>query len=370
MENTNQNTLKKLHSFNPTPPIEEASMPPASWYTDADIQKLERANIFQKSWWPIIKIDDFCQKNMYLTGHTNETPWLLIRNHQGELKAFFNVCRHKGREVTTGKGDCSSCELTCGYHGWKFHIDGQLKSAPKMGGIKNFNREEMGLVPMNVQEWGHWIFINPSKEKKNIECELEILDKQLSLRNWTKLQFHSQKSWTINCNWKVYIDNYLDGGYHIPLMHPSLDAQLDMESYKTVCFKSYSIQTSGPTKKNSQDLSYNPQERIGDGSIYAWIFPNFMVNLYGNCMDTNYVIPISEHQCQVFYEFYFTQEEEEEFIQNSIKQADITQVEDIEICESVQLGLNSGAYQPGRYAPLIEQGEYHFHQLLSEYYLK
>jgi choline monooxygenase len=195
------------------------------------------------------------------------------------------------------------------------------------------------------------------------------LDQQLKNRNWEKLQYHSNKYWTINCNWKAYIDNYLDGGYHIPHMHPTLNAQLKMDGYQTDCFPKYSVQTSPGTDATDIGTGYDPSARIGAGSIYAWIYPSFMINLYGNCMDINYVIPVNENQCRVYYEFYFHTlegEEQKSFIEESIKQSDITQIEDIEICESVQKGLQSGAYIAGRYAPRLEKGEHHFHQLLSQ----
>ena len=97
-----------------------------------------------------------------------------------------------------------------------------------------------------------------------------------------------------------------------------------------------------------------------------------MINLYGDCMDTNYITPVDENTCMVRYDFYYgniPEKSAEEFIETSMKQSDVTQIEDIEICESVQLGLKSGVYRRGRYAPSLEIGEYHFHQLLHQYYM-
>ena len=115
-------------------------------------------------------------------------------------------------------------------------------------------------------------------------------------------------------------------------------------------------------------LDFDAAARIGDGALYAWIYPNFMLNRYGPCLDSNLVIPLGPDRCRVDYEFYFVEGDgdiDQDFIETSMAQSDVTQREDIEICESVQRGLRSRAYDRGRYAPRVETGEYHFHQLLA-----
>jgi len=364
----------QIRVFDPTLKIEHASMPPASWYTEKSFLQLEYKNIFRNSWQPVARSSQLTEANSYITGVTAKVPWVITLDENKKIRAFYNVCSHKGREIVRGCGKAKNCELVCGYHAWKFKLDGALKSAPQMGGIKNFNTDEMGMLPIAVEQWGNWIFINGSNNPPPLAASLGELTSMLDDRKWMNLKFHSTKEWIINCNWKVYIDNYLDGGYHIPFMHPSLDAQLNMDSYKTVLFDKYNIQTSGATNlESNKDLNFNPQQRIGDGSIYAWTFPNFMLNLYGDCLDTNYVLPIDENTCVVRYEFYYADiegPEAKEFIATSIEQSDVTQIEDIEICESVQLGLNSGVYRRGRYAPRLEIGEHQFHQLLHHFYLQ
>jgi len=365
------NFVKEINKFNPSLKIEDASMPPASWYTEKEFFNHEVKNIFNKTWQPVAHLSQLSSANSYLTGVSCNIPWLITRDEENKIRGFYNVCRHKGREIVRGSGNARKNDLTCGYHAWKYCFDGQLKSAPQMGGINNFYKDQMGLLPLAVEEWGNWIFINGKNDSLPLSETLGNLTMMLEQRNWSKLQYHSTKEWTINCNWKVYIDNYLDGGYHIPFMHPSLDAQLDMHTYKTVLYENYNIQTSGATSSVKNNLSYDPNQRIGDGSIYAWIFPNFMLNLYGNCLDTNLVLPIDENTCKVKYEFYYHEidnKEAEDFISTSIKQSDVTQVEDIEICESVQRGLNSGIYRSGRYSPKCEIGEYQFHQFLHKIY--
>jgi choline monooxygenase len=229
-----------------------------------------------------------------------------------------------------------------------------------MAGIQNFEREDMSLVALRAEVWGPWVFVNADPDARPLSEQLGELTARLDRGGWDKLHFVDRRTWTLACNWKVYVDNYLDGGYHIPHMHPSLDAQLDMSSYRTDVFERFSIQTSGSAGGS--------HERIGEQAIYAWIYPNFMLNRYGPCLDTNYVMPLGHDRCQVLYEFYFLETEGEparRFIEQSIEQAGVTQREDIAICESVQIGLGSSSYDRGRYAPRVETGEHHFHCLLA-----
>ena len=151
-------------------------------------------------------------------------------------------------------------------------------------------------------------------------------------------------------------------------MHPTLDAQIDMRSYRTELFERYSVQTANARGDDDARIDYAASERIGSGALYAWVYPNVMLNRYGPCLDLNHVVPLDAGSCRVDYEFYFDAElgdDAEAFVRGSIEQSDVTQAEDIAICESVQRGLRSGSYDRGRYAPRVEQGEHHFHGLLA-----
>lgn len=357
--------LDEVRRFDPDVPIEEAWTPPASWYTASEFYEIECEVVFGKTWQPVARVDQIENPGDYLTGCLAGEPWVVLRDDDGKVRAYHNTCRHKGREVVQGEGNAG--ELVCGYHAWSYRLDGRLKSAPQMAGIKNFEREDMSLVPMQAEVWGPWVFINGAPEAPSLIGQLGELNDRLEKSGWEDLRFFDRKTWTIECNWKVYADNYLDGGYHIPHMHPSLDAQLDMDGYRTELFETYSIQ-SAPARGSADDRTrVDATERIGSGAIYAWLYPNFTLNRYGPCLDSNYIIPQGPNRCTVVYDFFFQGVEGEDsrkFIEESIAQSDITQQEDIAICKSVQVGLGSRSYDRGRYAPNLETGEHHFHGLL------
>lgn len=357
-----------LEEFDVDVPIERAWTPPSGWYTDPEIWKLERDTVFRDSWQPVARLDDLREVGAYASGCFAGEPWVVTRARDGELRAFYNTCRHKGREVVTGSGRAD--DLVCDYHAWRYALDGRLRKAPRMANVQGFERDEMSLVPLRAEAWGHWLWICRG-EGTGLRERVSALADELDQGDWTQLRFAARRSWTLECNWKVVVDNYLDGGYHIPHMHPTLDAQIDMSRYRTETFERYSIQTCPPHVGPDERIDYEAAGRIGTRALYTWIHPNFMLNRYGPCLDTNHVIPLGPDRCRVDYEFYFEDTESDDakrFIERSIAQSDVTQREDTAICESVQRGLHSESYERGRYAPSVEQGEHHFHRLLAADY--
>lgn len=363
-----ETTRRELDRFDLDAPIERAHTPPASWYVAPEFARLERDAVFGRTWQPVARLDQLGEPGSYVSGCLADRPWVVTRDLAGELRGFHNVCRHKGREVVRGEGQAE--QLVCGYHAWTYELSGRLRKAPQLAGILEFDREAMSLIPLRVEAWGPWVFVNADLEATPLLPRLGELDARLRASAWHELRYVQRTEWTLACNWKVYVDNYLDGGYHVPHMHPTLDAQLDMANYRTEVFGEFSIQSCPSAREANAgvELSIAADQRIGPQAIYAWLFPNFMINRYGPCLDSNHVIPLGPDRCKVVYEFYFREPEApgaREFIERSVEQSAVTQREDIEICESVQRGLGSGAYDRGRYAPRVEQGEHHFHGLLA-----
>lgn len=346
--------------------IAAAWTPPSSWYTDPDFWALDQTAVFARSWQPVARVAELDAPGAFKSGVFAGEPWVIVRQSDGSLRAFANVCRHKAAIVAQGSGRCD--HLVCPYHGWKYDLDGRLRSAPRMAGIQNFDRADMSLRPLPVEAWGPWIFISFRADAPPLAQGLGPLTARLNATDWAALDYRTGASWTIECNWKVYIDNYLDGGYHIPHMHPTLDAQLKMDDYITELFPRYSVQSSPANSGEDQRIGFDASQRIGSGAVYAWLYPNFMINRYGPVLDTNWVIPLGPDRCQVHYEFFFDASVNEAFIAESVEQSAVTQREDITISEWVQAGLRSAHYDRGRYAPGVEIGELHFHGLLKADY--
>ncbi len=339
-------------------------MPPSQWYTSAAIEELERTAVWPRCWQPVVRRSQVAEPGTHASGCFAGELWVVTRDAEGALRAFHNTCRHKGREVVTGHGKAEA--LVCGYHGWRYGLDGRLQHAPRMTGVRGFDRAATRLPAMACAEWGAWVWVCADPDAPPPHEALGPAGEALEQRGFEALRYVDTVEWEIGCNWKVYVDNYLDGGYHIPHMHPSLAAQIEMAAYATQVFDRSSLQTAPATADRAGgELAYDPAARIGAGALYAWLYPNFMLNRYGPCLDTNLVVPLGPDRCRVVYEFYFEGEPSPEFVAQSLEQAAVTQREDIEICESVQRGLRSRGYDRGRYAPAVEVGEHHFHLLLA-----
>ena len=287
-----------------------------------------------------------------------------MRGAAGRLRAFFNVCRHHAAAVATAA--CGHAQsFRCPYHGWNYGLDGNLKGMPEFAGVSNFDRSVNGLVPVAVDTWENFVFVNLAANPAPLRHYLNDLVDRVTPLGLDKLQFHSRRAYTLKCNWKVYVDNYLDGGYHVPHLHKGLNSVLDYTHYTIENGERYCLQSS-PMVVSSEDAQVSAT-RHGDRAWYFWIYPNFMINLYEGVMDTNLVLPVSPDQCSVLFDFYFADvsQEQDEHNSASIATSDKVQEEDAAICESVQKGLASRACGSGRLSVRREAGEHLFHRLLA-----
>jgi choline monooxygenase len=356
---------REIERFDPALPMDRAATPPKSWYVEPAMLERERERVFKRHWQYAGPLDLVRSPGSHLRVDFMGESWLVVRDRDGALRAFHNVCRHHAAELVAGAG-CGD-EIVCPYHGWTYALDGALKRAPQMGAMKEFARESFGLVPLPIEVWGPLVFVHPGRPEWTLAEELAGLERRLAeFGAMAPLRWVTRRSYPMQCNWKVFVDNYLDGGYHVPHLHHGLASQLDVGSYRTECFGRHSIQTCGPNP-NATFRGADFRERIGAGAIYAWLHPNFMLNRYGPILDVNWVRPIAHDRCSVEFDYWFSETEGEkarEFIEASLLASDAVQREDVAISESVQRGLASPAYDTGRYAR-IETSMHQFHKLLS-----
>lgn len=357
------NLEQEIRRFDPVIGAESATTPPATWYTRPEFHELDRHALLNR-WQPVGHVSFLDGANNFFSGDFAGEPYVVVRDEKGELRAFYNVCRHHATCIMGEKGHAK--EMVCPYHGWTYGLDGGLKRAPHMGAQKNFSREKMGLRPIPIKTWGPLIFLCFSATPPPFPPEWEPLLAKLQATGLGNLQFAARKSYEIRCNWKVYVDNYLDGGYHVGQLHKGLAGQLDLDAYRIENFSTYTIQSCKGADESKAPVAGDTRERIGDEAIYAWMHPNFMINRYGSMMDTNWVIPLSHDRTLTVFDYYFmdTSEAAQPFITSSLTASDVVQQEDIAICEAVQKGLGSVAYDVGRYSSKLETGAYLFHQLL------
>ena len=345
---------REITAFDPNIPIERASTPPASWYTEPAFHALEQRTVFRRTWQAAARLDALAETGQYVAGRTAGLSYVVSRGDDGVLRAFANSCRHKATEVCTGEG--SLPHFTCPYHGWTYRLDGSLRTAPRIAGIEDLDRDQMALPALGLDTFGPFAMIHPSPSAPPLSRELKDLGDRLQ---WTSLRWHSRRVYEVECNWKAYVDNYLDGGYHIAHMHPGLAEQLDLDSYRTEIYATHSIQTCEPSARERE-------RRIAGGALYVWVYPNLMLNRYGPCLDTNLVLPVAADRCRVLFDFWFDPERvTPEWASSSADDSERTQREDMDISTRVQRGMEMGLFSRGRYAPRVEVGIHHFHRLLA-----
>jgi choline monooxygenase len=345
-------------------PLSQASTIPAAWYTDARIAELERLNVFGKTWQMVARTDQLESPGQFISTSVAGEPIVVVRGNDGVLRAFYNVCSHHAAAVVTQACGRASL-LHCPYHGWNYGLDGSLKGTPEFEGVENFDREQNGLVAIRVETWECFVFINLDDDAAPLADFLGRLAPRIAPLGISKLHYFDSRTYNIRCNWKVFVDNYLDGGYHVPHLHKGLNSVLDYKQYTIENEDRYCLQSS-PMVSSSEDAATGAA-RKGDRAWYFWQHPNLMINCYAGYMDTNLVIPVDVDHCRVIFDFYFADigDASREYNEQSVNVGNRVQEEDLGICEDVQRGLNSRAYRAGRLSVRREAGEQLFHRLLA-----
>ncbi|HEY8186415.1 MAG TPA: aromatic ring-hydroxylating dioxygenase subunit alpha [Pyrinomonadaceae bacterium] len=352
-----------IDSYNPTAALAQASTIPAPWYTDERVFDLEMQTVFARSWQMVCRLDQVSKPGQYVTSELAGEPIVMVRGDDNLLRAFFNVCRHHAAAVMT-KPEGTASQLRCPYHGWTYSLAGELKGTPDFAGVCDFDRSANSLVPVEMDVWEQWVFVR-IEGNDTLESFLGVnLIEQTRPLELAGLHWMERRHYAFDCNWKVFVDNYLDGGYHVPHLHKGLDSVLDYSKYMIENGEHFCLQWSPIVNEGAEEQT--GAVRKGDRALYYWIYPNFMINWYQGAMDTNLVIPRGVDKTEVIFDFYFPDVSAAACESNrlSIEVGQRIQDEDVAICKSVQRGLTSRAYNAGRLSVRREAGEHLFHRLL------
>ena len=354
-----------IAAYSASSPLAEACTIPSSWYVDPQVEELEREAVFGRNWQAVGRASQAAEPGQFFTADVAGERIVIVRSADRQLRAFYNVCRHHAAAVVT-EAEGHAANFRCPYHGWTYGTDGTLKGTPDFDGVCNFDRSKNGLVPVRVGTWEKFVFVNLDAQAGSLEDFLGGLMKRVAPLRLASLHFFERRSYELNCNWKVYVDNFLDGGYHVPYLHKGLNSVLDYANYTIENEDRFCLQSS-PVETSSANADVDAAAtRQGNRAFYFWQYPNFMLNWYEGYLDTNLVLPLSIDRCRVIFDFYFagTGDAAKEYNQQSVAVSHRVQEEDVGICEAVQRGLHSRAYVAGRLSVRREAGEHLFHRLL------
>ena len=320
------------------------------WYTDDKFLKKEINQIFLKSWLLIGSEAQISNPGDCLFQSIVDQPIVCVRQEDNSIKTFFNICRHRAGSFENKKS--KNNYLVCKYHGWTYSINGQLKSP------RGFNKSEIAygdlcLKYINTKIWKGLIFINFCDKPTSFGTTFNDVGRVLAPYKLENFVFEKKVSYRIKSNWKVYLDNFLEG-LHIPIVHPRLNDVMDYRSYNTKLYKNFSVQSGkldgskSPYAQSSHNVAY-----------YFTIYPNILFNIAPGRFQTNIIEPLDEKECVVHFDYFFDSVCEKEILRD-INFSDEIQKEDILICEGVQKNLSSIGFEKGIISDKYEIGVKHF----------
>ncbi len=343
------------------PALARAETIPSAWFTEPRFHRLDHEAVFASTWQYLGHAGRVAGPESWLAAEVAGEPVVVTRDGQGRLRAFYNVCRHRGGPLTIGDG-CGRV-LKCGYHGWTYQLDGTLRGVPHWNLVELFDREDYGLVELPVDTWDGLVFASLDPAPMPLGEVFAGVSETIAPIRLADMRFLRRVEYDVNANWKVYVENYLEG-YHVPIVHPELMKLYDFSGYETEVSEHWSLQHSPLTE---DEHIYG----AGGRAYYYCVFPNFMLNILPGRLQTNLVVPLAPDRCRVVFEYFYLDTESDRArkrIAEDLEFADRVQDEDIEICEHVQRGLASRGYDRGRFSVKYEGGVYHFQNRLRRSY--
>jgi phenylpropionate dioxygenase-like ring-hydroxylating dioxygenase large terminal subunit len=339
---------------------------PASFYTDTAIFAQERDRIFHCTWQVAGHRDQVAKPGDYFTCELSGEPLLLVRGPKGELRGFYNVCRHRAGPPAEG---CGTRKLfRCAYHGWTYDLEGKLIRAPEFEDVQDFDPASFTLAPVRAEEWFNLIFVNLDPQAKPLVESLGTLPQQAERFNFPAMKLFERRTYDMKCNWKTYVDNYLEG-YHLPSVHPGLNRELDYNAYVVEPYPRHVRQFSPIRGAQPGDVTPRryPEGREDLTTDYFWIFPNWMLNCYPDNVSLNIVLPVETERTVAIFDWYLPEKElGRAAAKASVEFSDQVQMEDLAICEAVQKNLRSRSFERGRFSVKQEKGVHAFHRMYAE----
>lgn len=347
--------------------IKKAATLPAGFYRNSEVFEASKEQIFAAHWNFVTEAQSVAEPGQVypftlLEGVLDE-PLVLTHDQNGVKHCLSNVCTHRGNLVAMQPGKARM--LSCGYHGRCFRLDGTFKSMPAFEGAEDFPTQADHLTPVSFEEWLGLIFVslNPAVP---FEVMTQPIRERLSWLPLDTLQLVDEGTtdYHVNAHWALYCDNFLEG-FHIPFVHPALNAAIDFGQYAYEIFPYCNLQIG--IADEGQPHFEAPEGHPDFGrkiyAYYYWLFPNLMFNFYPWGLSLNVVEPQGLQKTRIRFRTYQYPGTPH---QRSLNSLEATELEDEAVVESVQRGIQSRYYHSGRFSPAMEQGVHHFHSLLAK----
>jgi phenylpropionate dioxygenase-like ring-hydroxylating dioxygenase large terminal subunit len=339
---------------------------PWNWYVDASVLALEQERIFRRSWQYVGHVGEVAEPGSFNATRAGDVPVVLVRDQVGTLRAFLNVCRHRGSIVCEGTGSRST--LQCPYHAWTYALDGSLLRAPRAERERGIETDELGLVALRLESWGPFVFVSPDPDAPPLAELLEDVPAHIASAgvDVDALRFARRTESELEANWKLCAENFLEC-YHCPTAHPGFSAVVDVSP------DSYLLDVSGGRmsqvgpQRTEPRGSFDPRGEVGRGQFHL-LFPNTVVNVMPGRPNLSIgpIVPVGPERTHRFLDYFVAADADQAWIDELLSFDAEVGAEDTRLVERVQRGVRTGLLDGGRLLPESERLVAHFQRLVQE----
>lgn len=344
--------------------VASARTPPASWYTDPARPAFERERLFMRTWQYCGPASALAEPGASVQVRVAGHPVIVVNDPDSGVTAWYSVCQHRGGPLTVRCGDAGAF-FQCRYHGWTYNLDGSLRGTPQFDRGPGFDPDGHGLHRVRCTVWEGLVFVCLDERAPPLDEFLAGITELVGPLTVGGNIHHLREVHPVACNWKVYVDNYLEA-YHVPLVHPEYAKSLDYKNYREEVHGWWSVQRSGFAGGPGYYGAFGEATEL----FYFMLWPNTMVNLAAGRLQVNQVSPVGHDRCEVVFDYFYddaTSEAALAAIEEDVRVSHRIQAEDAEICAKVQEGLASPAYESGCYSMKRERALHAYHALLREW---
>ena len=344
------------------PELSGARTLPQRFFISEEVFAREQSQIFSSQWLCVGHQGQVANPGDYFAQDMAGESLIIVRDRNGELRAFYNVCRHRGTRLCEEKSGRFRETLQCPSHAWTYGLDGALVGAPHMDKVEGFDKAEHALHKLPLALWEGFIFVNLAETPTPLETVFAPIFRKFSHWNLPRLRSARRIEYNVVANWKLIFENYSEC-YHCPLVHPALSKLTPYDSAENdLCEGPFLGGFMPITKGHSLTMSGNACAMpVGDIKaedhhrvFYYSIFPNLLLSMHPDYVMVHQIWPQSPSHSLIYCDWLFHPDafgRPDSHPDDAIEFWDMTNKQDWHVCELSQKGIASRAYQPGPYSP-------------------
>jgi phenylpropionate dioxygenase-like ring-hydroxylating dioxygenase large terminal subunit len=337
---------------------------PWTWYSDPEVLRREGDRIFARSWQYAGHTGQVAESGSFFATLAGPIPVVVTRARDGALRAFVNVCRHRGHVVASGAGSRET--LQCPYHAWTYGLDGSMRAAPRADREPGFDFGELALRAISVDTWGPFVFVNPDPAAAPLAEALGDIPARLAeIVDVHTLEFRFRSEFELDANWKIACENFLEC-YHCTVAHPGFTAAVDVSP------DAYRLEVHGLTSSQLGPLRRNGDSFLAGGEVprsqFHFLWPNFGINVFPGRpnLSCGPILPAGPERTVRFLDYFFAPDADQAWVDELLAFDDQIGREDTALVEGVQRGVRAGVLADGRLLSESERLVAHFQRLCTE----